>query len=158
MVDSNGLLYMRKSVDLMIENSQPIIQLIDDVEVENKNLILAIYLTEQLHRGGVTISIIEKILAKYFSKLLLKLDYSIGPFQIKPSFSKKYGDSDFEIIDLFCYKKCIVLLKEFLEFNNELDDLQLINLYHSGQYHYTFHETIMYQSLYEYVKEKEIFE
>ncbi|REH94581.1 hypothetical protein DOS70_08495 [Staphylococcus felis] len=110
----------------------------------NSVLFLTIFLVEMTFRGDFTIKIMESILAKYFKRIVVKRDLSIGPFQLKPSFVEKYYKNQWQVIDLMDIDFSIVVLELFITAHHTLSDEELIVLFHSGESITKYEDTNVY--------------
>lgn len=116
-------------------------------------LIVFIYLVEQIHRGDIFTVSIEKFLIRFLPSIVIKFDYSIGLFQIKPSFCLRYSSKSILLKEHFKLDKCIEILNVFLEENKGSDDVSLIRQFHSGSMEVCDKSTYCYIYLYKWFEE-----
>lgn len=118
---------------------------------ENREIILFIFIIENMNRGGILNYTFEKVILFLFPNLLKRYDLSIGPFQIKPSFLKFYAPN-IDISKTFDLDYCILILDNYLTHTNHLEIEQQLSLYHSGEIENEYKSTQIYIYLYIWFK------
>lgn len=112
-------------------------------------LISFIFIVEKMNRGNILYFMSEKFFTFTFPKLLLKYDFSVGLFQIKPSFLNVYAEY-VNLNKLYNLDYCISVLDNFLKSTDYLDVSQQISLYHSGEINSEVESTKIYIYLHEW--------
>ena len=69
---------------------ETIIQLSNRYKI-NKYILKSVVVIEQLNRGSLLISCVEKLIKKFFRKFVMSKNFSIGICQIKPNTALKVG-------------------------------------------------------------------
>ncbi|PTI62015.1 hypothetical protein, partial [Staphylococcus xylosus] len=96
---------------------------------ENREIILFIFIIENMNRGEILNYTLEKLLLFLFPNIIKRYDLSIGPFQMKPSFLKFYAPY-IDISKFFDLDYCILILDNFLAYTKYLETDQQLSLYH----------------------------
>lgn len=109
-----------KFINYILKNSQ------------NPSLAITVFVVEQMNRGHIVLKFIELLLTFIFPKLIILFDWSIGPFQMKPSFYGKYTNSESTVFEINDFIKSLECFEIFITEHKHLSDEEKIALYHSG--------------------------
>jgi len=116
---------------------------------ENREIILFIFITENMNRGGILNYTLERLILFLFPNFIKRYNLSIGSFQMKPSFLEFYAPY-IDISKLFNLDYCILVLDNFLKYTNYLATDQQLSLYHSGKIDICYKSTHIYIYLYKW--------
>lgn len=116
---------------------------------KNRKIILFIFITENMNRGGILNHTLERLILFLFPNFIKRYNLSIGPFQMKPSFLDFYAPY-IDISKFFDLDYCILVLDNFLAYTNYLEIDQQLSLYHSGEIDNCCKSTYIYIYLYKW--------
>lgn len=143
-------LYIKKFKFLTFKNRTEINYLLNSSIAPH--LIITIYIVEQMNRGHILLQAGEYLVAKICPIIVEYFDWSLGPYQMKPSFYKRYCAFNFRVTDLINFKNSSNCLEKFLQKNYHLTEKEIISYYHSGKVADLSHSTRIYNELYEWFK------
>lgn len=147
---NDKILFKRNEIELLFKS-----------DIKNVALTSYILCIESIHRESLILRLIENILAKIFPGYCKRKDFSLGPFQIKYSFCKKYKIEIESITELLDFSKSAKIVDRFIELHKGLSQEEILRLYHSGGIIDINYSTYLYSSLFigyqEYFDRKHIF-